>query len=83
MQWNKASHCEFDEKSMGTETTTWSEYPNAGKAIAEQMLASGERNPQEQDYKMTVWDPVEKLSKVIRDRKILRVHEVNQFHQNR
>ena len=47
------------------------------------MLASGERNPQEQDYKMTVWDPVEKLSKVIRDRKILRVHEVNQFHQNR
>ena len=54
MQWNKASHCEFDEKSMGTETTTWSEYPNGGKAIAEQMLAPGERNPQEQDYKMTV-----------------------------
>ena len=54
MQWNKASHCEFDEKSMGTETTTWSEYPNAGKAIAEQMLAPGERNPQEQDNKMTV-----------------------------
>ena len=40
---------------MGTETTT-------GKAIAEQLLASGERNPQEQDYKMTVWDPVEKLT---------------------
>ena len=55
MQWNKASHCEFDEKSMGTETTT-------GKAIAEQLLVSGERNPQEQDYKMTVWDPVEKLT---------------------
>ena len=43
MQWNRASHCEYDGKSMETETTTWSEFPNGGKAIAEQILASEER----------------------------------------
>ena len=36
MQWNGASRCEFDGKSMETETTTWSEFPIIGKAIAEQ-----------------------------------------------
>ena len=44
MQWNRASCCEFDGKSMETETTTWSEFPNGGKAIAEQILASEEIN---------------------------------------
>ena len=44
MQWNRASRCEFDGKSMETETTTWPEVPNGGKAIAEQILASEERN---------------------------------------
>ena len=34
---------------METETTTWSEYPNGGKAIVDQILASEERNPKEQD----------------------------------
>ena len=28
---------------METETTTWSEFPNGGKAIVEQILASEER----------------------------------------
>ena len=28
---------------METETTAWSEFPNGGKAIAEQILASEER----------------------------------------
>ena len=28
---------------MERETTTWSEFPNEGKAIVEQMLASEER----------------------------------------
>ena len=50
MQWNGASHSEFDGKSMETETTTWSEFSNGGKAIVEQILASEERNPKEQDY---------------------------------
>ena len=27
------SHCEFDRKSMETEATTGSEFPNGGKAI--------------------------------------------------
>ena len=39
-----ASHCEFDGKSIETETTTWSEFPNGGKAIVEQILASEEIN---------------------------------------
>ena len=43
MQWNEASHCEYDRKSMETETTTWSEFPNEGKGIVEQILASEER----------------------------------------
>ena len=50
MRWNGASHCEFDGKSMETETTTWSEFPTGGKAIVEQILASEEINPKEQDY---------------------------------
>ena len=39
----QASCSEFDEKSMETETTT-SEFPNGGKAIVEQILASKGRN---------------------------------------
>ena len=50
MQWNGASCCELVGKSIETETTTWSEFPNGGKAIVEQILASEERNPKEQDY---------------------------------
>ena len=44
MQWNGASRCEFDGKSMETETTTWLEFSNGGKAIVEQIVASEERN---------------------------------------
>ena len=44
MRWNGASHCEFDEKSMKTETTTWSEFLNGGEAIVEQILESEEIN---------------------------------------
>ena len=46
MQWNRASHCEYDGKSMETETT-WSEFHNGGKAIVEQILGPEERNPKE------------------------------------
>ena len=36
---------------METGKKTWSEFPNRGKAIVEQMLASEERNKsKEQDY---------------------------------
>ena len=34
---------------METETTTWSEFRNGGKAIVEQILASEETNLKEQD----------------------------------
>ena len=40
MWWNKASCCDFYGKSMETETATWLEFPNGGKAIVEQILAS-------------------------------------------
>ena len=49
MRWNGASHCAYDEKSMETETTTWSVFPKGGKAIAELRRASKERNWKEQD----------------------------------
>ena len=49
MRWNGASCCELVGKSMETETTTWSEFPNGGKAIVEQILAPEKRNPKEQD----------------------------------
>ena len=46
----RASRCKFDGKSLETETTTWSEFPNGGKAILEQILASEERHKsKEQD----------------------------------
>ena len=44
MQWNGTSPCEFDGKSLETETKTWAEFPNGGKAIVEQILALEEIN---------------------------------------
>ena len=44
MWWNGAFHCEYDGKSMETETTTWLEFPNGAKAIVKQILASEEWN---------------------------------------
>ena len=35
-------------KSMDSETTTWSKFPNEGKAIVEQILPLEEINPNEQ-----------------------------------
>ena len=44
MWWNGASRFNFDGKSLKTETTTLSDFPNGGKAIVEQILASEETN---------------------------------------
>ena len=44
MRWNEVSRCKYHGKSIETETTTWSEFPNGGKAIVEKILASEERN---------------------------------------
>ena len=49
MQWNMVSYFEFVGKSMKTETTTLSEFPNGGKAIVEQILVPEERNQKEKD----------------------------------
>ena len=44
MPWNIASHSEFHGKSLQTETTTRSEFPNGVKAVVKQILASEEIN---------------------------------------
>ena len=41
---NKTGRCEFDGKSIKTETATWPQFPNGEKSIVEQILASEERN---------------------------------------
>ena len=81
-QWNWASHFEFDGTSMETETTTWSEFPNGGKAILEQILASGNRNKSKRaglwESQSGIW--VGKLAIWVRS---FEIHQVYQFHQNR
>ena len=75
---------EFDGKSIETETTTWSEFPNGGKVIVEQILASEEINPKEQNYENQSGIRVGKLTTWVRSFEIYnRVHQVDQFHQNR
>ena len=75
MRWNGASCCEFDGKSMETETTTWSEFPNGRKAIVEQILASEERNKSKQAGlgesqsviqvgKLTIWVRLFEIEKI-------------------
>ena len=39
----QSTPCEYDGMSMEAETTTWSEFPNEGTAIVEQILASEEK----------------------------------------
>ena len=66
MWWNGASGSEFDGKSIETETRTWSEFLNGGKAIVEQILVSEEINkskrtglwesqPEIRVGKLTIW----------------------------
>ena len=50
MRSKEATRFEFIGKSEETETTTWSEFPNGGIAIVEQILLSEEINKsKEQD----------------------------------
>ena len=44
MQWNEAFFFDFDGQSVKIQTATWSEFPNEGEIIVEQILASEERN---------------------------------------
>ena len=87
MTGNRAFRCEFDENSMETETKTWSEFPNGGKAIAEQILVSEERNKpkgaglwESQSGiwlgKSTIW--VRAFEIIITE-----IHQVYQFHLDR
>ena len=87
MRWNGASHCELVGKSMESETTTWTEFPNGGKSIVEQILASEERNKSKgaglwesqsgiQVRKLTIW------VRSFEIKNYSRVHQVDQLHQS-
>ena len=84
MWWNGASHCEFDGKSMETETTTWSEFSNGEKAIVEQ-IASEERKKSKRagQWESQYGIRVGKLTMWVRSFEIEKVHQVDQFHQDR
>ena len=85
MQRNGPSHCEFDGKAMETETT-WSEIPNGGKAIVEQIIASEERNQRKsKTVRIKVWDSSRKVNYQLFEIEKLynKVHQIYQFHQNR
>ena len=71
---------------MKTETATWPECHNGGKAIVEQLLASEERK---KSKRTGLWESqsqiqVGMLTIQVRSFEIeTRVHQVYQFHQNR
>ena len=56
---------------METKPTTWSEFSNGGKAIAEQILASEDKNKSKRS-KRDLSRKVKNLSKVIWDREIIK-----------
>ena len=74
MKW--ASHVEIDRKSMKTQSTTWSGFPNGGKASIEQILVSEERNKSKRqglwktqsgiwERKLTIWLRSFEMEKII------------------
>ena len=79
--------CEIVGKSMETERTRWSEFPNGGNAIVEHGLASEEIIKSERAWllesqsaiqvgKLTIWER-------LFEKNYNRVHQINQFHPNR
>ena len=65
---------------MEIEATTWSEFPNRGKAIVEKILVSEEIN---KSKRVMDRDPSRKVNYL---RKVFwndRFHQVYQFHENR
>ena len=56
------SHCKFDGKSMETESTIRSEFPDGGKPIVEQILPLKEINKSKgRTVRIRVWDPSGKV----------------------
>ena len=86
VQWNGATCFEFVGKSLEVDTIT-SEFPNGVKTIVQQILALEERK---KSGKAGLWESqsgiqVGNLTIWVRsfERKIITVHQVYQFHQNR
>ena len=85
MRWNGPSCCEFDGKSMETETRTWSEFPNGGKAIVKQILALKVKKKSKRaglwESQSGIW--VGKLTIWVRSfeiEKYNRVHQIDHFY---
>ena len=84
-----ASCFEFDGKSMETGTTTLPEFPNGGKAIKEQIIASEERNKSKRagmwERQSGIW--VGELTIWVRwfeiKKNYIRVYQIYHFDQNR
>ena len=62
MRWNMASHSQFYGKSLQTETTTWSEFPNGVKAFVKQILDQKRELKKSMTVRVTVWIWVGKLT---------------------
>ena len=61
MRWKVESTSEFEGKSMGTETITWSEFINGVKTI-EQILAPEEKRIESTTVRVTARNPNRKLT---------------------
>ena len=80
----------FKGKSIVTETTTWSQFSNGGKATEEQILGSEERKKYSKEQccdshsqgirvgKLNIWVRLFEIKKSCN-----RGHQVYQFHQNK
>ena len=69
---------------MDTETPTWSEFPNGGKIIVEQILASEDRNKSKRTWESQSVIQVGMLTIRVRSfENYSKVHQVYQFHKNR
>ena len=75
-------------------TTTWSQFPNGGKATVEQILGSGIINKSKRAEqwvshsgilvrKLTIWVRLTIWVEVVWDRNVITVHQVYQFYKNK
>ena len=76
------SCCEYDRKSMETVTTKCSEFPNGGKAVAEQILASEEINKSKTAELWELQSGILKMtSQVWQSQKRIHINTNHSYHQ--
>ena len=76
------SCCEYDGKSMETVTTKCSEFPNGGKAVVEQILASEEINKSKTAELWELQSGILKMtSQVWQSQKRIHINTNHSYHQ--